>query len=99
MLAEIDTDDIVRITLGGYRESALASYAEHLDSIFRGRFAHFEVKDRSRRAIRAADYEGDVSVRGEYVRLVLSDESLSDEDREILLTIGLRALEGERPEL
>lgn len=98
-LSDVPGNDIVRITLTGYRDPSLGSYAEYLDAVFSGVYAHFEVKDRSRRAIFAADYEGDISVRGEFVRLVLSDGSLSEEDREIILTLGLRALDGERAEL
>ena len=55
------------------------------------------MKDRSRIAIDPAEYEGDVSVRGEFVRLVFADESLPDEERDFLLSIGLRALDGDRP--
>ena len=41
---------------------------------------------------------GDISLRGEVVRRVLSDTSLSEEDKQRVLSYGLRALEGELPE-
>ena len=97
-LTDIQSDDILRFTLTGSRDPSLSSYAEYLKSAFGGIYAHFEVKDRSRIAIDPADYEGDISVRGEFVRLVFANESLSDEERDLLLSIGLRTLDGERPE-
>ena len=48
--------------------------------------------------LRADRYRNDVSLRGEFVRRVYSDPTLSEEDRERVLSFGLRALEGEMPE-
>lgn len=52
------------------------------------------VKDRTQRRIDPADYEGDLSLRGEFIRTVLADASLSDDEKQKIVSLGLRALGG-----
>ena len=51
--------------------------------------------DETRLKISIDDYLLDESLKGEYVRTVLGDSSLSDEDKAIIARYGLMALAGE----
>ena len=53
-----------------------------------------KVKDQTRLLIRPEDYQYDVSLKGEFVRQVMASE-LSEEEKEEILRLGLRALNGE----
>jgi hypothetical protein len=52
---------------------------------------HLEVKDQRRLCIRPEDYEGDKSLRGEFVRLV-EESGYDEEKKRRLLTYGLKIL-------
>ena len=51
-------------------------------------------EDQTRLLIRPEDYQYDVSLKGELVRQVMASE-LSEEEKEEILRLGLRALNGE----
>ena len=46
---------------------------------------YFEIKDSSKLMTRAEDYKYDKSLKGEFIRLCLDDDSLSDEEKEKML--------------
>jgi hypothetical protein len=68
------------------------SYAEKRLS---EKFYYFEIKDSSRLSISAEDYVTDKSLKGEFIRLVLLDESLSDKEKDDIISTGISALMGE----
>ena len=94
-VSEIPTDDLVRSLFVGVRELELRCDKEYLKERFSNRFYYFEIKDKSGLTVRAEDYRYDKSLRGEFIRMVLSDESLSDSEREKIIHCGLSALSGE----
>ena len=53
-----------------------------------------DVKNKTKRAIDYDAYENDPSVKGEFVRLVRTDETLSEEDKATVIRCGLHALKG-----
>jgi hypothetical protein len=62
---------------------------------FKDKFYYFEVKDATRVRILADDFKNDRSLKGEFIRSVIADESISDDMKEKIITTGLRALLGE----
>ena len=94
----IPAEDMVRLTLCGEVEEHYLKEPEQIGALLEGRFFFARVKDSIRLHLRADRYRNDISLRGEFVRRVLRDTSLSEEDRERVLSFGLRALEGELPE-
>ena len=40
-------------------------------------------------------YQNDISLKGEFIRLVLSQESLNDEEKSKVISTGIKALAGE----
>ena len=97
-IAHIPESDMVRLNLTGEVEEHFLKEPEQIKVLLDGRFFFAKVKDSIRLRLRADRYRNDVSLRGEFVRRVYSDTSLSDEDKERVLSFGLRALEGEMPE-
>ncbi len=94
----IPAEDMVRLTLCGEVEEHYLKEPEQIGALLDGRLFFARVKDSIRLRLRADRYRNDISLRGEFVRRVLRDTSLSEEDRERVLAFGLRALEGELPE-
>jgi len=54
-----------------------------------------KVYDETRLKINVSDYMLDASLKGEYVRQVMQDESISEEDKKIIIRYGLQAIAGE----
>ncbi len=86
-------DDLVRITLVGriaphdLRDREAALTARFGDSFF-----SFELRDRTRLLLNAADYAADPTLKGEFVRLLMS-EDMDDALRERILACGLTYLQ------
>ncbi len=54
-----------------------------------------KVYDETRLKIDVSDYMLDASLKGEYVHQVMEDESISEEDKKIIIRYGLQAIAGE----
>lgn len=92
---EIPNRDLVRIVLTGEREPSLHFDTDALIERFKSSFFYFEIKDESRLRISADDYKNDKSFKGEFIRLVLMAEGLSEDERLAIIECGIRALAGE----
>ena len=57
--------------------------------------AHVRVKDRTSKTINYAAYEGDNSLRGEFVRMVRDSEEYTEEEKAHIIVCGLKALDGQ----
>ncbi len=93
----IGEKDMLRLVLTGTYKETLHKNVKQVEALLSQRFYFVRVKDESRLAISYEDYRHDVSLKGEFVRAVLSS-SLSDEEKERTLLYGLRALRGETPD-
>lgn len=93
--AHVGADNLIRVNFIGDRELELRCDKAFLSDRFSEKFYYFEIKDSSRLTTRAEDYRFDKSLKGEFIRLCLSDESLSDEEKEKIIHCGLSALAGE----
>ena len=58
------------------------------------RFYFTKIKDESRLIMERADYEHDISLKGEFIRMVLASDK-SAEDKEQMILWGIQALSGE----
>lgn len=94
-IAPIPSSDLVRVLLVGKRDPYVRREVEAItERLGTGRF-FLEVIDKTSLAIDARDYENDVSLKGEFIRLVLAREELSPEERDGIIELGIRALMGE----
>ena len=89
-------DDLVQVVLVGKHPTDLERDIAMLESFFEGKYYYFEIKDESRLKINMHDYENDKSLKGEFIRMVLSDVSLTEKEKTDIIECGLRALNGEK---
>ncbi len=97
-LGDISEDDLVRVVLCGEEAPEVRRGTAYLSRRLSERFYYAEVKDSRRTRLDPAQYRYDVSLRGEFVRRVLSASELSEEDRADILRLGLSVLDGEGTE-
>ena len=91
-------DNLVRLILKGEMTYDGENLEEQLVTRFGHLTYHLSVKDRRHRLIRPEDYEGDLSLRGEFVRLVEGSE-LDEETKRQVLNYGLKLLKEGRLEV
>ncbi len=91
-LLPIHRGDLVRLELIGGFLSGLDKDTDMLLSLWKDKFYFFELKDSSRISVRPEDYKNDKSLKGEFIRLVYSDGSMTDEEKDRVAECGIRAL-------
>lgn len=91
----IHSDHLIRVNFTGERELELRCDKAFLTDRFSEKFYYFEIKDSSKLLTRAEDYIFDKSLKGEFIRICLADETLTDEQKEKIIHCGLSALSGE----
>lgn len=91
----IGEENLIRINLIGKRELTLAFDTLLICEKLKERFYYAEIKDSSRLVTRAEDFVNDKSLKGEFIRLCLSDSSLSDQQKQKIIHCALSALGGE----
>lgn len=96
-LSDIDEKDLLKVVLEGQVGSHARVFAEDLEEKLNKRFFHARVKDHTTLRIDPADYQNELSLKGEFVRKVLSSD-LPQEDKSRIIRQGLRALDGEEVE-
>ena len=95
IIYDIEPENLVRANLIGARELELRLDKKLLEERFSERFYYFEIKDSSKLLTRAEDYMYDKSLRGEFIRLVLGDDSLDENEKEKIIHCALSALASE----
>ena len=65
-----------------------------LQKMMDGKFYFHKIKDESRLKIDKETYEHDISLKGEFIRLVMAS-SKTPEEKEQIICCGIRALSGE----
>ncbi|MBQ8689641.1 MAG: DNA repair exonuclease [Clostridia bacterium] len=94
-VADIVAADMVRVIFTGEREPEFSVNIDSILARFKGKFYYLEAKDATRVRINAEKYKNDRTLKGEFIRTVLADGSLSDGEKERVIVMGLRALLGE----
>ena len=91
----IPKSDIVRISLVGRVERGAWIDTEGLAEMLSRRLFYAEVYDKTGIRISENDFANDSGIRGELVRSVLADGSLTDKEKEKIIVCALAALDGE----
>ena len=87
-------DNIYRIELVGEVDANVESFEEDVEGYLRTDCAYVSVKDKTKKKIDYTLYEGDNSLRGEFVRTVRESEEYTEEEKAQIIAFGLRALAG-----
>ena len=96
--AHICDTDLVKFTLCGTYTLQTQKDLVFLQKMLAPSFYHARIKDESRLRIDPESYAYDVSLKGEFVRLVLAS-ARSDEEKEKIISCGIRSLMGEEVKL
>ena len=95
-LAEIPETDLVKLTVCGEVDPDFEPDYHRIDRYLSEHFWFARRKDDSVLLIRPEDYQNDRSLKGEFIRLVQADTSLTDEERDAVIRTGLQALYGRK---
>ena len=91
---DISHDDLVKVTLVGTYTLETQKDLTFLKKMLEGRFWFLKIKDESRLRIEKESYEHDMSLKGEFIRLVMASDR-TEEEKERIICCGIRALSGE----
>ena len=91
---EIPGDHLVKFTLTGSYTLETQKDLAFLKKMLEGRFYFHRIKDESRLKIEKETYEHDISLKGEFIRLVMASDR-TPEEKEQIICCGIRALSGE----
>ncbi len=89
------SDDIIRVKLVGSRNLNEKLNTSLISARFEKRFFHFEIKEATRLEANLDDFRFDKTLKGEFIRLCLSDEGIDDSLRQKIISCGISALSGE----
>lgn len=92
-LKDIRNEDIVRIILTGELELGVEINKEDVVAS-NNRFFFVDYKDKTTRKINIADYENDKSLIGEFIRGVSNNNEYTEEEKNKIITLGLRLING-----
>ena len=90
----IPAENLVKLTLTGSYTLETQKDLQFLKKMLEGRFWFLKVKDESSLKIEKESYEHDLSLKGEFIRLVMAS-GRTEEEKERMILWGIRALSGE----
>lgn len=93
-IKDIDIDTFLRIAIVGRSAFGLTLNGDALEAQLQNRIFFVEVYDNTIMDIDEEAFENDISLRSEFVRLALQDNSLSESERNRLISCGWNALNG-----
>lgn len=91
--------DIYRINLTGEINFDVDNFTEDVEYYLRNECYFINIKDKTSRKIDISQYENDLSIKGEFVRTVISKTDLSKEEKMAIINCGLKALDGKEIDL
>lgn len=91
---DIDQGDLVKFTLTGTFTLETQKDLRFLQKMLEDRFYFVKIKDESHLFLDRESYEHDISLKGEFIRMVLSSDK-SVEEKEKIILWGIQALSGE----
>lgn len=95
LFSDIDSTHLVRLKLTGRIVPERNLHTDWLFQKYKEDFYLLIIEDYTRPAISSEDYRYDISLKGEFIRLVLSSSDLKEDEKEKIIMEGLRALAGE----
>ena len=94
-LSKLRSTDLIRLRFVGEHTPELYPDPDSIVAMHKSRFWHLEAKDESTLRIDPEIYRYDKSLKGEFIRLVLSKEDISPDEKDKIIRAGLAALMGD----
>lgn len=93
--AECQKDSLVKIVLKGTVDVECEKDLEYLLARWKKEFYFVKIYDETTWKIEVRDYMLDESLKGEFVRIVMQDASISEDEKKSIVRYGLQAISGE----
>ena len=93
--ASCDETALVKIILCGTLDVTCEKDVDYILTHLQSQYFFVKIYDETTLKIEAEDYLLDESLKGEYVRMIMKDTTLSDEDKAIIIRYGLQVIAGE----
>ena len=93
--AGCEPESLIKIILEGAIDVECEKDIDYLLASFQSRFYFVKIYDETSLLVDEKDYLLDASLKGEYVRQVMADDSIPEEDKKIIIRYGLQAIAGE----
>lgn len=90
----VTSENIVEIILKGSKDLNTFISMKYIKQVLQNDFFFIKVKDETNLAISKEEYKNDISLKGEFIRLVLNSTE-TDSDKEQIIQYGIEALTGE----
>lgn len=87
-------DDLVKVILSGKVDVSCEKDTDFIKNNFDGEYYFFKVYDKTVIKVNPEEFMYDSSLKGEFVRNVLNDESLTEDEKGRIVKIGLSVLMG-----
>ena len=95
--SEIHSSSLVKFTFTGTHTLDTQLDLRFLLKMLESRYYFVKIKDESRLEIAKEDYEHDISLKGEFIRMVLASDK-TEEEKERIIRFGIQALLGQEVE-
>ena len=92
--SQIPSSSLVKFTLTGTHTLETQRDFKFLEKMLESRYYFVKIKDESRLEIHREDYEHDISLKGEFIRMVLASDK-PQEEKEQIIRWGIQALLGQ----
>lgn len=90
-----EAKDSVRIILKGEKRAEEERNLRYLEKQLEGEYAYIEIKEETKLKLRKEEFIHEKGLKGEFLRMVSESESLSEEEKEKLMILGIGLLQGE----
>jgi DNA repair exonuclease len=90
----IDKEDMVEFILTGAADPSARLAKKYLYNLVESDFFFVKIKDETKLILDPKDYENDISLKGEFIRLVMASDA-GEADKIKIIRTGLEALAGE----
>ena len=92
-------ESLLKIILRGTVDVECEKNVDYLLSRYRQEYYFVKIYDETSLKIKIEDYMLDKSLKGEFVRVVMGDEALGEDDKKAVIRYGLQAIAGEMEKL
>ncbi len=94
-IKDIPETSLVKIVLDGEVEIGEERDIEYLTKKFESNFYYLKIEDKPKIKIDYMKYKNDISLKGEFIRTVIEQENLTEEEKSKIISTGIKALSGE----
>ena len=91
-LKKYSKNDLYKIILKGKYDLSLNKNLHYITQKLNEEYYFVKIEDQSKVKINYKDYENDVSLMGEFIRTVINNKELNEEDKDRIIEYGVKAL-------